>query len=345
MRRRAEALSMRSDGVIGRGGATPAGLFVALDRLCPGRVRRSVSLAGISRWQVGGPADLLVEPQSAEEISAIQRLCRSAAVPLLVVGDTSNLLFADEGFRGVMMRIGRRMAAVSIAGTTVTAQAGVWMPHLAAAVARAGLSGIEHTGGIPGTFGGLVMMNGGSQRRGIGEHVSRVWAVDERGEAVILSREDCRFAYRRSAMQDRAMAITAAELTLERGDAATIRRAIIGIMAARRRKFPLKLPNCGSVFLSDPAMYETVGPPGHAIEQAGLKGLQAGRAQISPLHANFIVNLGGATARDILTLIDIARARVFDRTGHWLSCEVRHVGRDGTLRPAHEVAGRAGRPS
>jgi UDP-N-acetylmuramate dehydrogenase len=336
-----------ADGVTASGRAMPVGLFAALDRLCPGRVRRSVSLAGISRWKVGGPADLLVEPQSAEEISGILQLCRLAEVPLLVVGDTSNLLFADEGFRGVMMQIGRRMAAVSIAGTTVTAQAGVWMPYLAATVGRAGLSGIEHTAGIPGTLGGLVMMNGGSQRRGIGEHVSRVWTIDERGEAAILDRADCRFAYRRSAMQDRFVVITAAELVLERGDARAIRRTIIDIMASRRRKFPLKLPNCGSVFLSDPAMYATVGPPGHAIEQAGLKGLRAGQAQISPLHANFIVNLGGATARDILTLIGTARSTVFDRTGFWLNCEVRHVGPDGTLRPAHEMApmGRVGQPS
>lgn len=338
---------MPGDGVTAQGGAAPAGLSAALERLCPGRVRRSVPLSEMSRWKVGGPAELVVEPQSAEEISAILRLCRSAATPLLVVGDTSNLLFADEGFQGVMMRIGRRMAAVSIAGTTVTAQAGIWMPYLAATVGRAGLSGIEHTGGIPGTLGGLVMMNGGSQRRGIGEHVRRVWAVDERGDSVTLDQADCRFAYRRSAMQDRLVVITAAELALERGDVRTVRRTIIDIMAARRRKFPLKLPNCGSVFLSDPAMYATVGPPGQAIEQAGLKGLRAGQAQISPLHANFIVNLGGATARDILTLIDTARSRVFDRTGFRLSCEVRYVGRDGSLRPAHEIApaGRAGQPS
>jgi UDP-N-acetylmuramate dehydrogenase len=326
------------DAVARQAVAPPTGLFAELDRLCPGRVRRCVPLSELSRWKVGGPADVLVEPRSAAEISAILQLCRSAAAPLLVVGDTSNLLFADEGFQGVLMQIGRRMAAVSIAGTTVVAQAGIWMPYLAATAGRAGLAGIEHASGIPGTLGGLVMMNGGSQRRGIGEHVRRVWTVDERGNTVILDQADCRFAYRRSAMQDRFAVITAAELVLERGDVRAIRRTIIDIMAARRRKFPTKLPNCGSVFLSDPAMYATVGPPGHAIEQAGLKGLQAGRAQISRLHANFIVNLGGATARDILTLIGAARTRVFDRTGFWLSCEVRHVGRDGSLRPAHEVA-------
>jgi UDP-N-acetylmuramate dehydrogenase len=336
---------MYADGVIERGKAKSIDIFAELDRLCPGRVRRAVSLADISRWKVGGRAEILVEPESAEEISGVLRLCRSTATPLLVVGDTSNLLFADEGFRGVLMRIGRRMAAVSVDGTTVTAQAGIWMPYLATTVGRAGLSGIEHTGGIPGTLGGLVMMNGGSQRRGIGEHVSRVWTIDERGDASIVDQAECRFAYRRSALQDRFVVITAAELTLERGDVRTIRRTIIDIMASRRRKFPLKLPNCGSVFLSDPAMYATIGPPGHAIEQAGLKGLQAGRAQISPLHANFIVNLGGAKALDILTLIDIARTRVFDRTGFWLDCEVRYVGQDGTVKPAHEAvsAGRATR--
>jgi UDP-N-acetylmuramate dehydrogenase len=179
-------------------------------------------------------------------------------------------------------------------------------------------------------------MNGGSQRKGIGEHLVEAVCLDAEGNRVVLSKEDCAFAYRRSRLQNLPLVVVEATFRFDRGDPARIRREMIGIMAARRRKFPIKLPNCGSVFVSDPAMYATVGPPGRAIDEAGLLGRRIGEAQISPRHGNFIVNLGAARSSDVLALIDLIRRTVHSRTGFWMDCEVRHVLQDGRLRPAHE---------
>jgi UDP-N-acetylmuramate dehydrogenase len=132
------------------------------------------------------------------------------------------------------------------------------------------------------------------------------------------------------------MAITGVELELAPGDPGAIRREMLGILAARRKKFPKNLPNCGSTFLSDPAMYATVGPPGRAIEAAGLKGAAIGGAQVSTLHANFIVNRGGATSDEVLALIAHVRETVFARTGYRMDCEARFVTETGEERPAHE---------
>ena len=204
---------------------------------------------------------------------------------------------------------------------------------------RAGLAGLEHIIGIPGTLGGLVLMNGGSQRRGIGENVQRVWVVDRDGHEQILSREACQFSYRHSALQGTGSVVVQAELECQRSEPALIRRAMLADLRERRRKFPRKQPNCGSVFLSTGAMHASVGPPGRIIEEAGLKGTRSGHAEVSARHANFIVNLGGATSRDVLNLIAHIRRVVFERIGFDLCCEVRYVTTAGAIIPAHLASG------
>jgi UDP-N-acetylmuramate dehydrogenase len=309
-----------------------------LERLAPGQVERDVPLAPLSRWRVGGAAAILVEPDNQAAAAALFAKVVASGVPYFIMGDASNVLFDTDGFDGVVIRIGRRLSDLQISGSTVVAQAGLWVPLLARETARAGLSGLEHIVGIPGTLGGLVLMNGGSNRRGIGDSVRRVHYADASGKLATLERADCQFSYRRSALQDRPWLVLGAELTLESDSVSAVRRRMIDVLVSRRSKFPKNLPNCGSTFLSDPALYETVGPPGRAIEQAGLKGVRRGGAQISPLHANFLVNTGTATSDDILWLIALIRQRVLERTGHAMDCEVRHVAPNGVVRPAHEPA-------
>ncbi|WP_312682860.1 UDP-N-acetylmuramate dehydrogenase [Stenotrophomonas chelatiphaga] len=304
----------------------------------PGRVRENVSLAEVSRWRIGGPASVYVEPRTTEEAARVMALMADRPEPLFVMGDASNTLFDDAGFSGAILRIGRNLSQMRIDGQTVWAQAGTWVPRFSLAVSDAGLSGAEHTIGIPGTLGGLIAMNGGSQRKGIGLNVAEVLCADEQGQLFRLNQAECGFAYRTSSLQGRRAVILEAALVFEPGDRRGIRREMLRIMRDRRNKFPQKLPNCGSTFLSNPRMYEHVGPPGRAIEEAGLKGLTRGGAQISPLHANFIVNNGGATSADVLWLIANIRNRVFARTGYKMDCEVRHLSADGLLRPAHEAA-------
>ena len=212
------------------------------------------------------------------------------------------------------------------------------MPRYVRNVICAEFQGCEHAIGIPGTLGGLVVMNGGTNRRGIGEQLTEATIVTQEGSLKTYSAQDCNFAYRSSIFQTIKCILVEASFRYERGDAWALRSQMIATLQTRNRKFPRKAPNCGSTFLSDPALYETVGPPGKAIEEAGLKGTTYGGAMISPLHANFIINTGRATSHDVLSLIAKVREAVYERTGHHMNCEVRHLRPNGEMAPAHESA-------
>ncbi|MBN1958085.1 MAG: UDP-N-acetylmuramate dehydrogenase [Desulfuromonadales bacterium] len=295
----------------------------------------SEPLSRHSSWKIGGPADLFVEPETVEQVIALKRLVRDYALPLVVIGEGSNLLFCDAGVRGVVMKIGHKMAQIEISGDIIRAQAGVWVPGLARKAMQAGLGGLEHCIGIPGTLGGLVLMNGGSQRRGIGENIQQVTLIDRNGRQRNLSQEECAFGYRHSALQGNDSVVVGAELRCPRKARSLIRGEMLADLRERRRKFPRKLPNCGSVFLSTAAMHQTVGPPGKIIEAVGLKGASMGQAEVSSLHANFIINRGGAKAVDVLRLIQYIRTQVQSQVGFTLACEVRFVDSHGKIAPAH----------
>ena len=302
-------------------------------------VLTDVPLSRYGTWKIGGPADILVSPGTIEDVCRLQHYIHERGLPSVVIGDGSNILFDDAGYRGVIIHIGRPLSELKISQNgNVTAQAGIWTPRFVWKVARAGLQGCEHVIGVPGTLGGLVVMNGGTSRRGIGEQLTEAVAVTESGEIEQLDAETCAFSYRKSIFQKKKSIIVEASFQYEPGDVSALRSQMIKTLQERNRKFPRKIPNCGSVFLSDPALYETVGPPGKVVEEAGLKGVSCGGAMISQLHANFIVNTGGATSADILKLIAKVRSTVFERTGHRINCEVRHLRPDGNIVPAHESA-------
>lgn len=302
-----------------------------------GAAATRVLLRDFSKWRIGGPCDLLVEPSSRPQIEAFLADTAALGVPVIVIGGGSNLLFSDAGFRGGCLRIASAYAAVAFDGEDVDAQAGIWVPRLARSVAGRGLSGLEHAIGIPGSLGGLVMMNGGSQRRSISEHLQTVTSISRSGRIVTRGVHECAFGYRDSVFRRSEEVILDARFRLQRGDPAAMRRRMLGILRGRRGKFPLKQPNCGSVFVSDARMYETLGPPGAVIEQAGLKGLAVGDAVVSQKHANFFVNAGHATAGDMLRLIGTVRHVVHERTGFWLRTEVLFVNSDGRIVPADEA--------
>lgn len=316
-----------------------------LKSLLSGEVLKDIPLSGYGTWKIGGKADILVSPKSIEDVSHIQRYIHEQNLPSVVIGDGSNILFDDAGFRGVVIHIGRALSKLDINQKSgqVTVQAGMWIPRYVSTVCRAGFKGCEHAIGVPGTLGGLVVMNGGTNRKGIGEQLVQAVAVAENGKVETFEAAECGFAYRTSIFQQKKSIVVETSFQYEHGDVGVLRGQMIKTLMERNRKFPRKLPNCGSVFLSDPALYETVGPPGKAIEEAGLKGVSCGGAMISPMHANFIVNTGGATAADVLALIAKIRAAVFERTGYRMNCEVRHLLPDGRMVPAHESADAAER--
>lgn len=291
-------------------------------------------------WQIGGSADLFVVPHTVEQLTRLRRYLYDHNIASVVIGNGSNVLFADAGFRGVVVSIDRAMSKIKIDGVTVTSEAGIAVPRLARLVGLTGLTGLEYMIGIPGTLGGLVAMNGGSHRQTVGDVIREVVAMKPTGETFCIKQRDCGFSYRSSIFQNSLDIIVSVDMELQYGDVTQIRADMLADLRLRRKKFPLHFPNCGSVFASTAQMYKIVGPPGKIIEDAGLKGYRIGDAEVSHRHANFILNKGKATAADVCELIQHIRQKVYNSTDFWLTCEVKYISSDGVVRPAHETANR-----
>ncbi len=301
--------------------------------ICPGNVSTDVSMAVKSNWRVGGCAAVFLTPSSLQQLMHIREFIAAQEIPSIIIGNTTNLLFSDEDIEAVIIQIGSSFSDIKVDGENITAQAGLWVPKLARMAMQVGLTDLEHTCGIPGTLGGLVVMNGGSQRKGIGENVTHVKTLDKLGHVKQYKNEDCNFSYRGSVFQKLDEVIVEVGLKLSRTEDKRARHAeMLSILRDRSRKFPRKQPNCGSVFVSNPAMYEKYGAPGRVIESCGLKGVKKGDAQVSETHANFILNNGSATARDILALINLIRNRVFDKTGYSMMVEPKFVTKQGAIK-------------
>jgi UDP-N-acetylmuramate dehydrogenase len=303
-----------------------------LKDLLPGRVFTNIKLSSVSRWKIGGTADCIVRPKNSEEVSSLVRFLNKHEIPYIVIGSTSNLLFSDNGLRVLAIQIGDMMSDYNITENIVWTQAGKWVPGFARNVAQAGLSGIEHTAGIPGTIGGLICMNGGSQRKGIGTNIRYVKAVSPTGDIKTFTNAECEFDYRSSIFQDNGYIIVEAELVFhQQKEYSVIRDEMLNILRARRAKFPQRLPNCGSTFISNPQIYKKYGPPGAVIESLGYKGFRKGDAVVSDVHANFINNKGNAKASDVLWLIKRIQEDVYKKTGFKMKAEVKYVSQLGNI--------------
>lgn len=297
-----------------------------INEIFPEVVEFDVPLSKLSQWRVGGIADVIIRPRNKKELIRIRQWLYSNDLKSVIIGNTTNLLFSDEGLHVVVVQIGSNFSKVKTDGLEVIAEPGVWVPGLAKLAMQAGLSGIEHTCGIPGTLGGLIVMNGGSQRQGIGSVVKYVETVDNSGNIKRYTNQECNFSYRNSIFQNKDEIIVEVGLKLNnKHEKSEIRQEMLQILHSRRKKFPRKQPNCGSVFVSNPDMYEDYGPPGKIIEAFGFKGMSQGDAQISQLHANFIVNKGSAQSKDILYLIDIVKETIYEKTGYRMVVEARFV--------------------
>lgn len=298
-----------------------------LARTLRGRVRRDVPLADCTTYRIGGPAAALVEPVDVDDVVRALERIREASVRWLAVGLGSNLLVADAGFPGVVLRLGRGLDAIERAGTRWRVGAGLPTPLLARRSAAAGLGGVHRLVGVPGTVGGGVFMNAGAHGQEFRQVVRLVrlvraadGIVEERPAAAIPWR------YRGSGLGD--VVVVDAVLELEPAEPRRLRAEIASHFAWRKAGTPFNEPCCGSVFRNPGAG----GPKGGArtagqlIDAAGLKGLKIGGAQVSPLHANYIVNTGGASAADVRRLIDAVRERVAREFGIELELEVQLVG-------------------
>lgn len=272
-------------------------------------------------WQVGGPADYYICPGDLEELVTVVTCSRQYNLPLHILGNGTNLLVLDGGIRGMVVNIGKPFSYVERTESGLTVGAGTPMNYLAMRASKTGLVGLEFAVGIPGTLGGAVIMNAGAFGGHIGDKVSRVKLVSNRGELISLCRDELIFSYRYSNLSGKGI-IYEADLILKEGDARESLEKMNSFMAERNRRHP-NLPSAGSVFRNLPDQ-----PAGRIIESAGGKGMYIGGAEVSVKHANFIVNTGSASAADILSLINSVQKLVREKCNLELKPEVKIVGEE-----------------
>jgi UDP-N-acetylmuramate dehydrogenase len=271
-------------------------------------------------WKIGGPADALIEPRDAGELIGAVEKAREHGIPVTVLGGGTNVLVRDGGIRGLTIRLAKSLRRVEIEGESVSAEAGVLYPVLANATAGRGLRGLEFATGIPGTVGGAVYMNAGAYEGETKDVLD--WAdVFREGEVIRMNNSDLELSYRRSIVQDHPdWVVLRAGYTLAPGDPEELKARIKEFRAQRMNGSPNR-PSCGSTFKRPPGDF-----PGRVIEAAGLKGTRVGQVEVSPVHANYFVNLGGGTAEEALELMQVVRRKVRERLGIELEPEVRVLG-------------------
>ena len=296
------------------------------------RLRMDEPLSRYTTYKIGGPAAALLLPQSAADVVDALELCGQAEVPWVVLGLGSNVLVADEGFPGLAIRLGKGVDGVLELredDRVWRVAAGMPTPRLARQTAKAGLAGAHMMVGIPGTVGGGVAMNAGANGQEYAQIVQSVEVVTSDGALLELSGDDVRWQYRGGFAGG---VVTAATLRFESADSEALSEDIRACLAVRKERTPYDHPCCGSVF-KNPATSGLAGqalgseePPlsaGRLIDAAGCKGYRVGDAEVSKLHANYIVNLGHATAAEVLAVIESVRGRVFGEFGVELELEVR----------------------
>jgi UDP-N-acetylmuramate dehydrogenase len=292
---------------------------------CHPGLRQGVGLQPFTTWKVGGPAEWFAEPGEREELISLAAWARAQGLSLRCIGAGSNLLIADSGLPGLTI-CNRRLqgSRLDAASGLVEAEAGEPIPTLARKAARLGLSGLEWAVGIPGTVGGAVVMNAGAQGGCTAEWLHSVRVLDPANPAMPLELEarELDFAYRHSRLQVETWIVLAATFKLEAGhDPAAITSSTSANLHSRTSTQPYQQPSCGSVFRNPEPQ-----KAGQLIEALGLKGLRIGDAQVSPIHANFIVNIGQASASDIDALIAAVQRRVLASHGLTLHPEVKRLG-------------------
>jgi UDP-N-acetylmuramate dehydrogenase len=294
-----------------------------LRRLGGPRVHFRCSMAPYTTYRVGGEVETLYEAHDVVELCRLLSFLNEESIPYLVVGCGSNLLVKDSGLKGVAILLRGSLAALEEASSgrmTLVAGAGLSLTELLIHCRLKGLSGLEFLAGIPGTVGGALAMNAGAFGEEMGSRVQEVQMVKPEGAVVVRERSQLTFAYRSLAMEP-GWVIIGARLVVDSSEPHLVAGRITELLKRRRASQPIRYPSAGSVFKNPPGDFA-----GRLIENAGLKGKRMGGAMVSPEHANYIVNTGGATAGDILALVEMVREKVRQETGVWLDTEIRVVG-------------------
>ena len=303
--------------------------YQQLSALLPaGCVRENVTLAPYTTMRTGGPAALFAEPRNAQQLAHVHQWAQEKGLPLLILGNGSNLLIADSGFDGLVIHLGRALSEVSVFANTLTAQAGasliadagVGLNALCRMAQNESLTGLEFAAGIPGSIGGAVCMNAGAYGGEIAQVIVSARLLTPEGVRTV-SKDELSLGYRSSAVMQNGWVVLEATFELAPGSPDEIKATMADLAARRREKQPLQYPSCGSFFKRPEGYFA-----GRLIEEAGCKGLTVGGAQVSEKHAGFVINRGHATSSEIYRLMQEVQRRVQAQFGVTLEPEVRLIG-------------------
>lgn len=272
-------------------------------------------------FRVGGNADYFVMPQKPEEVKAIVALCKEAEIPYYIIGNGSNLLVSDEGYRGVIIQIYKEMNHIEVMGDVIKVQAGALLSRVGNVALENELTGFEFAAGIPGTVGGAVVMNAGAYGGEMKDIILNATVLTQEGEIVTLNKEELELGYRTSVIAKKSYIVLEAEYQLQKGDKEAIRGRMDELKTQRVTKQPLEYPSAGSTFKRPEGYFA-----GKLIQDAGLRGFQVGGAQVSEKHCGFVINQDQATAADIIELMRQVSDKVMQEFGVKLEPEVKTLG-------------------
>lgn len=284
-----------------------------------GRIVLSEPMSLYTTFRIGGPADYCFEPADKDDTISIIRYLQIQEFPFVAIGRGSNLLVSDEGYRGAVVHMETGLKACKIDGDITYAEAGISLNRFVDFCIQHSLKGVEMLAGIPGTIGGAIIMNAGAYGGEISTYLTDV-EIMRKGTRTIIPKEEAKFSYRHASFRENDV-IVSVRFRMPSGEKEELEKMRSDLILKRNRKHPVNYPNCGSVFKNPPE-----GPAAKYIEEAGLKGTRIGNAQVSEKHANFIINLGGASASDVYNLIEMVKKSVVEKTGLLLQPEVKLLG-------------------
>ncbi len=294
----------------------------ALQKFVPREnIRLQEPMAGHTTFRIGGPADCFLELENEEQLKKVRRYLELTGVSFFVLGNGSNLLVNDTGYRGIILQVGSKMNGISVQGNRVIAKAGATLVQAARTAMEHGLSGLEFASGIPGTVGGGVVMNAGAYGGEMSQAVVQVNVVSRDGEILEMDNETMEFGYRSSVIKHSPFIVTEVTFCLDRDDKDVIKGRMEELAMRRREKQPLEYPSAGSTFKRPEGHFA-----GKLIMEAGLKGFRIGGAQVSEKHCGFVVNTGNATAQDVRDVMTAVQNRVKGQFGVELEPEILFVG-------------------
>lgn len=273
--------------------------------------------------RVGGPADALVTVHMLDELRKVVQFARERDLPILVLGEGSNLIVRDGGIRGIVLRLSGELTKINFDTQEIEVGGGTYLPHLIVKAAQRGLGGLECCTGVPGTVGGALISNAGTAEEFIGDKVERVTLLTYDGELRTVEKDELKFGYRRSNLKELGLVVVSAVINLRPDEPKAIMERIHRRWRYRWGTQPVNMPCAGCIFKNPPG-----DRAGRLLDAAGLKGVRIGDAQVSHLHANFIVNLGNAKAKDVLELAELMKRTVLEKFGVNLEYEVQIVGED-----------------